>query len=520
MNTSPLLELQGITCRFPGGVVANQSVDLSVKSGQVYAILGENGAGKSTLMKVAFGMLQPTEGAVLWKGQTMSFRSSADAMKQGIGMVHQHFMLIPRFTVWENIVLGCEPHNMGSIDEETAREKVRNLSKTYGLKVDPDAVVEDLSVGEQQRVEILKALYRDIELLILDEPTAVLTPQETEELIGTLKQLVSNGLTILFISHKLREVRSLAHRVLVLRKGKYVADVSADEHSEEELAALMVGRPPSPVKLMAEEEDTSEVVLSLNNLQVQDNRGLAALSGVSLDVHRGEIVGIAGVEGNGQGELLEAITGLRKLQSGNIYLEGQAIEKLSVQERFPAGLAHIPQDRQLQGLVLDLPITENILLGRHQEEQFAEGGFWIDTSSLRAHTEQAIHDFGIEPDNPDLPVRSLSGGNQQKVVVARELMRPNAKAYIVAHPTRGVDIGAIEAIHAQLLQRREQGAAILLVSSELPELLALCDRIAVLYEGQIVAMRSPKSTNEAELGLLMTGGHSEEDSPSNQDVIH
>lgn len=506
MEATALLQLSDITCRFPGGVVANRSVNLSVQRGEVYAILGENGAGKSTLMKVAFGMLRPTEGLVSWKGQPMSFRSSADAMNQGIGMVHQHFMLIPRFSVWENIVLGAEPTAMGRIDEATARKRVRELSDAYGLHVDPDAMVEDLSVGEQQRVEILKALYRDIELLILDEPTAVLTPQETEELIETLQQLVAKGLTILFISHKLREVKSLAHRVLVLRKGEFVADVSVDEHSEEELAALMVGRPPAPVQLEAGEEEHSEVVLSMERLVVNDNRGLTAVSGLSLQVHRGEIVGIAGVEGNGQSELLDAVTGLRRLESGVITLQQQDITNQSVKERFAAGLAHIPQDRQLQGLVLNLPMTENILLGRHYEEQFVEGGFWINEDELLTHTQQAIQDFGIEPNQPELPVRSLSGGNQQKVVVARELSRPNAKAYVVAHPTRGVDIGAIEAIHAQLLERRKQGAAILLVSSELPELLALCDRIAVLYEGEIVATRTPQSTNEAELGLLMTGG--------------
>ncbi len=510
MTTSPsLFELRGITCRFPGGVVANQDIDLSVQPGEVCALLGENGAGKSTLMKVAFGMLQPTEGKLFWKGKEMRFRSSADAMHQGIGMVHQHFMLIPRFRVCENIVLGQEPVAKGQIDLKQARQRVRAISEEYGLHVDPDAVVDDLSVGEQQRVEILKALYRDIDLLILDEPTAVLTPQETDELFETLRSLVAKGLTILFISHKLREVKALAHRVVVLRKGAKIADIPVEEHSEEELAALMVGRPPATVTRDASTvaESNAKVVLTVDDLPVLDNRKLPAIRHLSFQLHQGEILGVAGVEGNGQSELIEAITGLRSVTSGHITLGGITMDDRTVRQRFAAGLAHIPQDRQQQGLVLDLPITENFLLGRHHEEGFSQGAWWIDQDALCTKTIEAIEQFEIEPGDPDLLVRSLSGGNQQKVVVARELTRPKTQAYIVAHPTRGVDVGAIEAIHTQLLQRRDAGAAILLFSSELPELLALCDRIAVLYEGEIVGVRNPEHTDETELGMMMTGGN-------------
>lgn len=505
--SDPLLTLSGITCRFPGGVVANQSIDLSVQTGQVYAILGENGAGKSTLMKVVFGMLQPVEGRVFWKGQEVQFRSSADAMQRGIGMVHQHFMLIPRFRVWENIVLGVEPRHAGQIDRTEAIRQVRRLSEQYGLVIDPEAIVEDLSVGEQQRVEILKALYRNIELLILDEPTAVLTPQETEDLFATLRTLVANGLTLLFISHKLREIKALAHRVLVLRKGLAVANVDVEQYTEAELAALMVGRPPSPVRLDPNDtRPSADVILEVRHLSVLDQRRLPAVKDVSFSVHRGEILGIAGVEGNGQSELLEALTGLRPIQQGNILLQGQTMSSMTVQQRFAAGLAHIPQDRHTQGLVLDLPVSENMLLGRHHEAQFSRGMWRIDRAKLQEYTFQSMQEFGVEPPRPDLPIRALSGGNQQKVVVARELTRPHTQIYIVAHPTRGVDVGAIEAIHEQLLQRRRQGAAILLVSSELPELLALCDRIAVLYEGKIVVTVPASSTDEAELGLWMAGG--------------
>ena len=504
-TSSPyLLEMQGMTKRFPGGVTANKDVDLRVRTGSVHALLGENGAGKSTLMNLLIGLTPATSGSLLWKGRPTIFRNTADSMSAGIGMVHQHFQLIPPFTVWENIILGHEPGKAGVLDKEQARADVRALSKRYGLEVDPDARVEDLSVGEQQRIEILKALYRDIDLLILDEPTAVLTPQETESLFTTLRSLVADGLTVIFISHKLREVLDITDHLTILRKGEKVLDGKTQDYDLKSLASAMIGRPPS---LPEYEADVAkgDVVFEARKLCVKNNLGLDALHNLSLSLHSGEIVGVAGVEGNGQSELLEAISGLRPLESGALLLGGEAIHSLSPRQRFKQGMSHVPEDRHQQALVLSNTMKENLVFGRHTEDRFLKAGFWLDEAAQQSYSKERIATFGIEPPSPELPVNALSGGNQQKVVVAREFGR-EARFHLVAHPTRGVDIGAIEAIHGQLLDQKKQGAAILLFSSELPELLALSDRLLVLYEGKIVGELSREEADETTLGILMTGG--------------
>tara|TARA_B100000609_G_C17222201_1_gene440979 strand:+ start:828 stop:2342 length:1515 start_codon:yes stop_codon:yes gene_type:complete len=496
--------MQGITCRFPGDVYANREIDFEVQKGEVHALLGENGAGKSTLMKIAFGMLPPTEGQIFWEETPVSFRSASDAMAHGIGMVHQHFMLIPSFTVWENIVLGHEPTHGPHIDKERAREQVKKLSDDYGLHIDPDALVEHLSVGERQRVEILKALYRQIKLLILDEPTAVLTPQEADALFLTLRQLVDEGLTIIFISHKLREVMAIADRVTILRKGQKVAEGDTKHYTLEALATQMVGRPLNPPE-RATPPSIGAPVLALHNVSLHDHRGLEVVKNVSLQVREHEIVGIAGVEGNGQRELIEAIVGLRPIQQGKITLHGESIDTLSTQQRLQRGLAHVPEDRQRRGLVMPYSNKENQLLGRHFEDTYKQHDLWIDDEQLTQDTKEAIKDFGIEPALVDIPVHSLSGGNQQKVVVAREFRRP-AQAFLIAHPTRGVDIGAIESIHRHILSLQSQPNAILLFSSELPELIALSQRILVMYEGSFVGELDATEATETQLGILMTGG--------------
>ncbi len=497
-----LFEMKDITCRFEGGIVANRNVNFEVKEGEIHALIGENGAGKSTLMKIAFGLLQPTQGELFWKGQKVHFHSAADAMAQGIGMVHQHFMLIPSFTVWENIVLGAEPTQKGTIDVEKARQKVKELSQRYGLNVDPDDIVEKLSIGEQQRVEILKALYREIDLLILDEPTSVLTPQEMEELFQTLKKLVAQKLTIIFITHKLQEVKEIAHRVTILRKGEKITQGPVDAFTIEELAHQMVGRPISSPKQTYQHE-LGKPLLEIRDLHVEDDRRQKALKGVQFSVKSGEIVGIAGIQGNGQSELIEAIAGLRPILKGDILFDGISILSLSPRERFLAGLAHVPEDRQRRGLILPYSIKDNLLLGRHFETRYKKN-FWIHKENLLNDTKDKLKKFGIIPPQADLSVSSLSGGNQQKVVIAREFTR-HAKIFLIANPTVGVDIGAIESIHSQILALQEQGAAILLISSELSELLALSHRILVLYEGQIAGELDARQTDEKEIGILMTG---------------
>ncbi|MCB9643283.1 MAG: ABC transporter ATP-binding protein [Myxococcales bacterium] len=512
MTSPPLLHFHDVTCRFPNGMVANQSIELAIQQGSVHALLGENGAGKSTLMKIAFGMLQPTEGSLSWKGKPISFRSASDAKACGIGMVHQHFMLVSTLRVWENMILGQEPSRLGWLDAKSAKQKVRDLAQRYGIAVDPEAYVSDLSVGQQQRVEILKALFRDIELLILDEPTAVLTPQEIDTLFESLRQLVKDGLTILFISHKLREVRALANTVTILHKGRKVDEGPIAEMDDQRITQAMVGRiPKRPHK--APRQD-SPVIFEAQDLQILGSYQQQAIHDLSFSIHEGEIVGLAGVEGNGQHELIEAIVGLRPLQAGHLQLHPPsaqasnatplAFQQSSTAQRFAAGMAYVPEDRQLHGLVMDNDVKENLFLGRQREEPFSHHGIWLDHQHIDQHARSQIKDFQIHPPQTEIAVHTLSGGNQQKVLVAREATRP-AHFYVIAHPTRGVDVGAIELIHHALLDLRQKGAAILLLSSELPELLTLSDRILVLYNGRCMGLRDAQETNEQELGQLMLG---------------
>ena len=503
-----ILEMRGITKRF-GAVVANDACELTVRRGEIHALLGENGAGKTTLMNVLYGLYQPDSGEIRYRGEKAAISEPNRAIALGIGMVHQHFMLVPPFTVAENIVLGREPRtSTGSLDRQKAAATVRELSKEYGLAVDPESRVADISVGHQQRVEVLKALYRGAELLILDEPTAVLTPGEVQELGIILRRLVERGLTVIFITHKLKEVLHMADRVTVLRAGRSVATLDlrgegADPPSEEDLARLMVGR---EVVLRVEKvlSQPGAVVLDVRDLSASNSRGLPALKGVSLQLRAGEILGIAGVDGNGQTELVECITGLRRPTGGSMVLLGQELRHKSVAERTSMGLGHIPEDRQKRGLVLDFTVAENLVLGRHNRPPYARYG-WMLYGAIDAAARRLVELFDVRPPDPTRLARALSGGNQQKAIVARE-MDKNPPVLLAVQPTRGLDVGAVEFIHKRLVAERDRGRAVLLISFELDEVMALSDRIAVMYEGQIVAeMPAPEAT-EARLGLLMAGG--------------
>ncbi|RLM88371.1 ABC transporter ATP-binding protein [Halobellus sp. Atlit-38R] len=503
------VHLDGITKRFPG-VVANDDVDLAVERGTVHALLGENGAGKTTLMNVLYGLYEPTSGRVLVDEEVRSFDSPRDAIDAGVGMIHQHFMLVDPMTVTENITLGNEPRKWGglAVDRAAAREAVVELSDRYGFDVDPDARVEDISVGEQQRVEILKALYRGADVLILDEPTAVLTPQEVEELFGVLEELTAQGKTIIFITHKLGEAMRAADDITVLRDGRNVGSVNADETTREDLAELMVGRevlldvdrPPA---------ETGDVVASVSNVVVDDDRGVRAVDDVSFDVRAGEVFGIAGVDGNGQSELVEALTGLRRPQHGRIEFLGDDVTTDSRRQRIEEGMAYIPEDRQERGLVMDFDLTENALLGSQHSNEFGPNGR-IDWPATRAHAEAIIDEYDVRPPDADAISESLSGGNQQKFIVGREFER-DPELVVASHPTRGVDVGSIEFIHERLLELRQQGVAILLVSSKLEEVQGLSDRLGVIYEGEFIDVVDPDETTEEELGLLMAGEHPDED---------
>jgi simple sugar transport system ATP-binding protein len=502
--STPVVEMRGITVKFPG-VVANDNVSIDVYSGEILALLGENGAGKTTLMNVLYGLYRPNEGEIRIRGERVSVSNPNDAIKLGIGMVHQHFMLIPPFTVAENIILGVEPVNAGGkLDMDKAIRDVEELSNQYGLVVDPRARVENISVGMQQRVEILKALYRGAEVLILDEPTAVLTPQEVDELAGIMRSLIHQGKSIIFITHKLREVMAISDRVAVLRRGKCVGTGETQNTTAEELAQMMVGR---KVVLSLEKEPArvGDSVLKVDNLHAKGSRNLPALKGVSFDVNAGEIVGIAGIEGNGQSELVETLTGLRKATSGHIYVNG--IDVLNNQPRalIEKGVAHIPEDRQNRGLILDFTVAENFILRNYYKSPFARG-INLDYREVHAHARELISEFDVRTPHENVPARSLSGGNQQKVVVARELSG-EPRLLIASQPTRGLDVGAIEFVHRRLLAQRDQGKAILLVSLELDEVMSLSDRILVIYEGQIVGEMTASEATEGELGLLMAGGH-------------
>lgn len=497
-----ILEMRGITKIF-SGVVANDNVSLEVQQGEIHALLGENGAGKSTLMNILYGLYEPDAGEMLYKGQPLRLGGPGDAIAKGIGMVHQHFMLVPTFTVAENMMLGTEATRGLTLDKQRVIQQVEELSARYGLKVDPNAMVGEITVGQQQRVEILKALYRGAELLILDEPTAVLTPQEVSELIGVMRSLVEQGKTIIFITHKLKEVLRICHRVTVIRRGKTIATQDTAGATPEELAALMVGREVN-LKVPKQPITPGEPLLAVEEVEVGSGSGPLAVKGVSLTVRAGEIVGIAGVDGNGQSELVEAITGLRRPASGRVLLGGQDVSRWSVTNRTKAGLAHIPEDRHARGLVLDFSVAENSVLGRHRQPSYARAG-WLSLKSVQETAVRLIKEFDVRPPLPQAAARGLSGGNQQKLIIAREMDR-QPKVLVAAQPTRGVDVGAIEAIHRRLVEHRSQMGGVLLTSLELDEILSLSDRILVMYEGQIVAEVRPEDTSEEELGLLMAGG--------------
>ena len=495
------LELRGITKRF-GPLVANDGISLSVTPGQVHALLGENGAGKTTLMNVLYGLMQPDEGEILIDGTPARFHSPKDAIAAGIGMVHQHFMLVPVFTVAENVTLGIEQADrVGLLDRRRTRREVRELSRQYGLDVDPDALVEHLPVGIQQRVEIIKALIRQANVLILDEPTAVLTPAETEELFRIVRQLRDGGTSVIFISHKLREVQSIADTITVLRRGKVVGE-RPPSSTAEELASLMVGR---NVQLRVDKKPATpgDVVLSVADLMVPGEGGGKPVDGVSFDVRAGEILGIAGVQGNGQTELCEALMGLLPTAGGSVRLEGRDLTHATPRARLRAGVAYVPEDRTEDGLVGSFSVRENLVLDVYDRPPFASG-VNLRLPAIEKNAEERIAEFDVRTPSPAAPAGELSGGNQQKVILARELGREH-KVLIASQPTRGLDVGSIEFVHRRIVQQRDHGVAVLIVSSELDEIYALADRIAVMYEGKITGFRDP-DVPAAELGRLMAGG--------------
>jgi simple sugar transport system ATP-binding protein len=496
------LELRGITKRFPG-VIANDNVNLTLKTGEVLCLIGENGAGKSTLMNVLYGMYKADEGQIVLDGAPVVFMSPADAIAAGIGMVHQHFMLVPVFTVAENVVLGVEPTGrLGSLDIDKAREMVREVSDRYNLNLDPDAIIEDLPVGVQQRVEIVKVLLRDAKVVVFDEPTAVLTPKEIIEFFEIVKTLIAAGRGVVFITHKLKEALNVADRIAVLRRGQVVGEVDPKTATESQIAEMMVGR---PVQLIVDKKPHTpgEVVLEVRDLSVLDADGRTMVDSVSFSVRSGEVVGIAGVQGNGQTELVDALTGLRNSTRGKVALDGQDITSASPRVRHAKGIAHIPEDRQRQGLVGGLSIAENLVLTRYHDEEFSNG-IVMDWPVAHSVAENLIAEYDIRTPSADIEASTLSGGNQQKVIVARELSRP-LRLSIAAQPTRGVDVGSIEYIHSRIIKERDTGTAVLIVSTELDEVMALSDRLLVMYRGKIVADLDPKVTSAMDVGLYMAG---------------
>ncbi len=514
MSDQIALEVHNITKRFPG-VLANDNVDFTLKKGEIHALLGENGAGKSTLMNVIYGLYTPEEGEILLNTnhgtnglQKVDIETPHDAIKYGIGMVHQHFMLVPVFTVAENMILGDEVTRGPSLDLRTARRQISQLSEDYGLEVDPNAVVEDLSVGVQQRVEILKALYREARILVLDEPTAVLTPQEVEDLFKVMRQLTDRGVSIIFITHKLKEVLAIADEITVMRRGKVVGNTTPSETDEQGLAAMMVGR---DVILWIDKEPAQpkDVVLSVKNLNVKDDRDMLTVRDLSFEVKAGEILGIAGVQGNGQKELVEALTGLREIEDGSITLNGQELPAVNPRALVELGVAHIPEDRHKHGLVLPYSISDNTVLNTYYQPPFAKG-LQRNQKAVLENSEKLIEQFDVRTPSALLPASNLSGGNQQKVIVARELGRP-ISLLIANQPTRGLDVGSIEYIHSQIVDRRDKGIAVLLVSAELDEVLSLSDRISVMYHGEMVATVDADDASREELGLWMAGSHEDEE---------
>lgn len=504
------IEMRGITKTFPG-IIANDNVNLAVKENEVHAILGENGAGKSTLMSVLFGAYAADSGEIYIKGNKVDIKNPNVATELGIGMVHQHFKLVHNYTVTENIVLGREPRNkFGILSLKAAEEKVKELSERYGLFVDPKAKIDDITVGQQQRVEILKTLYSDSDIIILDEPTAVLTPQEIDELIEIIRTLKKEGKTIVLITHKLKEIKAVADRCSVLRRGRYIGTVDITENtSEQELATMMVGR---PVRFDIEKSPCKpgEVALSIENLSVKDSIGTMKVKNLSLDVRKGEIVGIAGVDGNGQTELFYALSGLTKAESGSIILDGEDITSLTIRERIERGIGHIPEDRQKHGIIAGMTIAENMVLKDYYEDKYTKKFGVLDYKKIRDNADELIKEFDVRSgEGGNTPAGSLSGGNQQKVIVAREIsLSPNV--LLVAQPTRGLDVGAIEYIRARLINERDKGRAVLLVSFELDEIMNLCDRIATISKGSIVGIYNEGEVTQEEIGLMMTGIKKEE----------
>jgi general nucleoside transport system ATP-binding protein len=497
-----VIEMLGIRKQF-GNFVANNNITLQLRKGEIHALLGENGAGKSTLMNVLFGLYQPEAGEIKVRGKLEKITDPNKANDLGIGMVHQHFMLVENFTVTENIILGSEPKKFGTINIKDAAKEIAALSKRYQLDVDPYAKIEDISVGMQQRVEILKTLYRGAEILIFDEPTSSLTPQEIDELMNILRVLINEGKSIIIITHKLKEIMEVTDRVTVIRKGEGIGTVVTAETNPNELAELMVGRQVS-FKTEKNDANPGEEVLSIEKLFVSDYRNIDKVKGLNLSVRKGEIVGIAGIDGNGQYELIEAITGLHPVKSGSIKLNGKDITNLSPRKITESGIGHIPQDRHKYGLVLDFPIGHNIALQTYYQAPIAKNGV-IDYKKISEKARQIMEEFDVRSGNGEhTPARALSGGNQQKAIIGREVDR-NPDLLIAALPTRGLDVGAIEFIHRRLIEQRDKGKAVLLISFELDEIMNISDRIAVIYDGQIVDIVKPKETTEQELGLLMAG---------------
>ncbi|HET7088527.1 MAG TPA: ABC transporter ATP-binding protein [Anaerolineae bacterium] len=496
------VEMRGIVKRFPG-VIANAGVTFDASAGEVHALLGENGAGKSTLMRQLYGLYQPDEGEILIDGRPHVFRSPADAIRAGIGMIHQHFMLVPTLTVAENVALGLRSSREPLLDLDKVSARIRALAQAYGLKVDPNATIWQLAVGEQQRVEIVKALYRGASLIILDEPTAVLTPQEVDDLFVTLRRMAAEGHALIFISHKLHEVMSISDRVTVLRDGRVVGAHHTRSVTGSQLAQMMVGRELKPLAAAARESRAGDVRLKVESLRAQGDRGTEMLRGVGLEVRAGEIVGVAGVSGNGQRELAECLVGLRRPTTGRVYLDDRDITEASAQARMAAGQAYIPEERMRDGVIRDFTVQENLFLRDHAARDYTRGIF-MNFGAMRVRARDLITRFNVKTPRLDTPVKNLSGGNIQKLILARELSR-QPKVLIASQPTRGVDIGATEYIHRRLLEQRDAGTAILLVSEDLEEIQALSDRIAVMYEGQIVGIADRGQATPQELGLLMAG---------------
>ena len=497
-----VIEMREITKIF-GEFVANDKINLQLRKGEIHALLGENGAGKSTLMNMLAGLLEPTSGEIVVNGQVVKLDSPSKAASLGIGMVHQHFMLVEAFTVAENIILGSELTKNGVLDIARATKEIMDLSERYGLAVDPSAKVADISVGAQQRVEILKTLYRGADILIFDEPTAVLTPSEIDELMAIMKNLVKEGKSIILITHKLDEIRAVSDRVTVIRRGKSIETVEIVGATNADLAEMMVGRSVS-FKTEKQAAQPKEVVLSIKDLVVNENRGVPAVKNLSLDVRAGEIVGIAGIDGNGQSELIQAITGLRKIESGSIELKGRSILGLHPRQITEMSVGHVPEDRHRDGLVLDMMISENIALQTYYKEPLSKNGI-LNYGNIISHAKKLMQEFDVRAASEIVPASALSGGNQQKAIIAREINR-DPDLLIVSQPTRGLDVGAIEYIHKRLIEARDNGKAVLVVSFELDEILNVSDRIAVIHDGKIQGIVTPQTTNKQELGVLMAGG--------------